>query len=147
MIAVKWNSHSLHGVGQSEINLDIFQTFPFQGLTAGKSKQYLMVVELVPFLGLVARRIARISTPVSATSDVGLATNPSSVVCVRGVGRAIREELGLYLMSDTARLTDHTWMSDFAIQTVERNIKGWVMMLNLPWMQGVGLTLSLQGAF
>ena len=60
---------------------------------------------------------------VCAISGVGMATNPSAAVCVRGVGHHTAEEQGL-CVDRIAHLTDLTKMADFAIQSVERSTQG-----------------------
>ena len=95
-----------------------------QVLSAGKTEGCLTVEEPVRFLRLAALRIDLIKTAACATSGVGLATNPSAAVCVRRVGVvSMGEEEGLCL-SNTVRQADLTNRVDFAIQTVDRIIKG-----------------------
>ena len=77
----------------------------------------------VPFLRLAALRIAQTKAVVSATSGVGLATNPSAAVCVRRAGHHTDEAAGPCLGSIVGQ-TDLQEKVDCAIETVEQVIEG-----------------------
>ena len=85
-----------------------------------------MVVAPVQFLALAALPIVQTSTAACAISGAGTATPGSAAVCALKVGPHT-DEARAKCLNSTAHPAKKNCTPDFAIQSVELTIQGWVI--------------------